>query len=127
MADDADAVITHAGVCRAVVGGVSMGAGIALNFGLRHPDKTAALVLSRPAWLNESVPGNLAVYPKIAALVEQLGRHRARDEFEQSNDYRELASGFPAAAASLLVCLRIGPSKPSSPAFATFRSPCHSL
>lgn len=102
MADDAAAVLTHASVRRAVVGGVSMGAAIALNFGLRYPERTAALVLSRPAWLEEPVPANLAAFPMIAGLVEQLGRERARDAFEQSEDYRRLASEYPAAAASLL-------------------------
>ena len=33
-----------------------MGAGIALNFTLRHPERVLGLVLSRPAWLDAPNP-----------------------------------------------------------------------
>jgi len=102
LADDAAAILTHLGISRAVIGGVSMGAGIALNLGLRHPELTRALVLSRPAWLDEPAPPNLAIFFRIADLVERFGRDRAREVFERSDNYRELASKFPAAAASLI-------------------------
>jgi pimeloyl-ACP methyl ester carboxylesterase len=39
-------VLDHLGVDRAVVGGLSMGAGIALRFALAHPGRTLALVLA---------------------------------------------------------------------------------
>ncbi len=102
MADDAAAILTHLRVTRAVIGGVSMGAGIALNLGLRRPEMTAAMVLSRPAWLHYPVPPNLAMFPGIADLVERCGRERAREAFAESEEYRVLASRFPVAAASIL-------------------------
>ncbi|MBO1330657.1 alpha/beta fold hydrolase [Streptomyces sp. VRA16 Mangrove soil] len=46
FADDVLALLDHVGVERAVVGGVSMGGQIAMEFHLRHPGRTAALVLS---------------------------------------------------------------------------------
>lgn len=45
MTDDALAVLDAAGVDSAHVYGVSMGGGIALEFGLRHPDRVRSLIL----------------------------------------------------------------------------------
>lgn len=44
-ADDLAALLDHLGAGRAVVGGMSQGGFIALRFALRHPDRTAGLVL----------------------------------------------------------------------------------
>src|SRR5437016_846174 len=44
--DDAVAVLREARVSRAVVGGLSMGAGIALRVAVEHPEVVQALVLS---------------------------------------------------------------------------------
>ncbi|MEV5609083.1 alpha/beta fold hydrolase [Streptomyces sp. NPDC052225] len=46
FADDVAALLDHLDVDRAVVGGVSMGGQIAMEFQLRHPGRTRALVLS---------------------------------------------------------------------------------
>ncbi|MFD9539259.1 alpha/beta fold hydrolase [Streptomyces sp. NPDC060022] len=46
FADDVAALLDHLGVERAVIGGVSMGGQIAMEFQLRHPRRTLALVLS---------------------------------------------------------------------------------
>lgn len=43
---DVGRVLDHLGAARAVVGGLSMGAGIALRFALGHPERTRALVLA---------------------------------------------------------------------------------
>lgn len=53
LADDVAALLDHIGVDRAVVGGVSGGSGVALRFALRHPDRTAALVLVQPVYAGE--------------------------------------------------------------------------
>src|SRR5690348_12172698 len=39
MADDVAGLLDHLRVSKAVIGGVSMGAGVALAFGLRHPNR----------------------------------------------------------------------------------------
>lgn len=46
FADDLAALLGHLGVERAVVGGVSMGGQIAMEFQRRHPERVRALVLS---------------------------------------------------------------------------------
>ncbi len=45
LTDDLAALLDHVGVESAVVGGMSQGGFIALRFGLKHPERTAGLVL----------------------------------------------------------------------------------
>ncbi|MFH9730116.1 alpha/beta fold hydrolase [Streptomyces sp. NPDC017260] len=46
FADDLAELLDHSGIERAVVGGVSMGGQISMEFQLRHPERVRALVLS---------------------------------------------------------------------------------
>ena len=48
LADDVAALLDHIGEARAVIGGVSSGAGVALRFAVRHAARTLGLVLLRP-------------------------------------------------------------------------------
>ena len=50
LADDGAALARHLGLARAVIGGVSFGAGCAVRVALRHPALTAGLVLLNPAY-----------------------------------------------------------------------------
>jgi pimeloyl-ACP methyl ester carboxylesterase len=47
---------------QAIVGGISMGAAVALNFTLRFPERVLGLILSRPAWLDGPLPSNVRIY-----------------------------------------------------------------
>lgn len=49
LGDDLAALLDHLGLERAVIGGVSAGCAVSLNFALRHPDRVAGLVLVTPA------------------------------------------------------------------------------
>jgi pimeloyl-ACP methyl ester carboxylesterase len=102
FADDLLALIDRLHLQQVVVGGISMGAGVALNFVLRYPQRVQALVLVRPAWLHEPLPANLQVYPRIAELIRRAGTAQASEDFKQTEEYLELQRTFPAAAASLL-------------------------
>ncbi|MFE2050474.1 alpha/beta fold hydrolase [Streptomyces sp. NPDC059459] len=57
FADDLAALLDHVGVERAVVGGVSMGGQIAMEFQLGHPDRVRALVLSDTSAPAETAEG----------------------------------------------------------------------
>jgi pimeloyl-ACP methyl ester carboxylesterase len=59
FADDVATLMDRLRLGRAVVGGISMGAGVALNLALRHPKRMAGLVFSRPVWLDSPRPENL--------------------------------------------------------------------
>src|SRR5947209_7539475 len=76
FAEDLHAFLDHLGIERAVVGGISMGAAVALNFALRFPERLLGLVLSRPAWLDGPMPGNVAIYGEIAGLIREHGARR---------------------------------------------------
>ncbi|MET9494053.1 alpha/beta fold hydrolase [Streptomyces sp. NPDC006552] len=65
FADDAAALLDHVGVGSAVVGGVSMGGQIAMEFHLRHPRRTRALVLSDTSAPAETAEGK-AVRNRLA-------------------------------------------------------------
>ena len=108
--DDLVAWLDHLGLARAVIGGVSMGAGVALNVAVRYPERVAGLVLSRPAWLDGPMPPeNVARYAVIARLLRAVGvagdpGHAlccALAEFEASDDYRNLLASSPDTARSL--------------------------
>jgi pimeloyl-ACP methyl ester carboxylesterase len=101
MAADMAALLEGLDIPAAVIGGVSMGAGIALKFGTQYKSRTRALILSRPAWLNEPNPPNLAVIASIADLIERHGRERALPLFENSEVYTSLNESFPHTAGSL--------------------------
>jgi pimeloyl-ACP methyl ester carboxylesterase len=108
--DDFVAWLDHLGVGRAVLGGISMGAGVALNVAVRYPGRVAGLVLSRPAWLDGPMPpGNVARYAAIARLLRAVAAAadpdqalaRAVAEFETSDDYQDLLASSPDTAQSL--------------------------
>lgn len=101
FADDVAALMDHLGLQRAVVGGISMGAGVALNLASRYPHRVAGLVLSRPAWLDSPRPENLKAYPVIARLLREHGAKLGRELFEGTEEYAELESAAPGAGRSL--------------------------
>jgi pimeloyl-ACP methyl ester carboxylesterase len=71
LTDDITNLLDYLNLSKVVIGGISMGAGVALNFAVRYPDRTRALILSRASWLAEPSPPNLAVFPKIAGLIRE--------------------------------------------------------
>jgi pimeloyl-ACP methyl ester carboxylesterase len=108
--DDLVAWLDHLGVDRAIIGGISMGAGVALNVAVRYPERVAGLVLSRPAWLDGPMPAeNVAHYATIARLLRGVAASSdpenelrgAVANFEASADYRGLLASYADTAQSL--------------------------
>jgi pimeloyl-ACP methyl ester carboxylesterase len=102
FADDLGALMDCLKIERAIVGGISMGAAIALNFTLRFSERVLGLVLSRPAWLDGPRPENAAVFTQIAQLIRQHGARGGREEFLKSDTYKKIQSELPDTANSLL-------------------------
>ena len=68
------AVLDRLRINLAVIGGESIGAGIALALWRRHRQRVRALILSWPAWRDAFYPPNLAIRGTIARLIDDFGR-----------------------------------------------------
>ncbi len=90
LSDDVSALLRSVRVDRAVLVGVSMGAGVALRFTLDYPDNVKGLVLVRPAWLDRPMTWNLEVFPLIARLLRQDGPLDGLREFKTLPVYAQV-------------------------------------
>jgi len=84
-----------------VVGGISMGAALALRLAVERPELVSGLVLARPAWLFGAAPENLAPYVLVGELLGQLPPEEALAAFDGSDTARRLAAEAPDNVASL--------------------------
>ena len=80
---------------RFAVGGISMGAAIALRIAVVAPERVTSLVLARPAWLWGSAPPNMRPFAEVGALLRWPDRGAARAAFERSETARRLAEYAP--------------------------------
>ena len=97
FADDVLAFADHCGVERFAVGGISMGAAIALAIAVKVPRRVLALILARPAWTWGTAPDNMQVFADVARFLEEGGR----DAFEATAIARRMAKEAPDNLASL--------------------------
>ena len=100
--DDLRAFLDHLRVERAVIGGISMGAAIALRFALDHPERVLGLVLSRAAWLDQRRDDNLRVFSTLAEFIRAYGAVEGARRYEATEAYQEVLKASPDGAASLL-------------------------
>jgi pimeloyl-ACP methyl ester carboxylesterase len=101
-ADDVLALMDHLGIESAIVGGISMGAAIALNLTLRYPARVRGLVLARAAWLDGPMQRNAEIFAHIARLIRQHGAAEGERLFSQTDDYRQMLAQSTDCAAALL-------------------------
>jgi pimeloyl-ACP methyl ester carboxylesterase len=99
--DDLVAAIEGEAFAPCVVGGISMGAAIALRLAVTRPDLVRALVLARPAWLTEPAPPNMRPYFEVGELLSRFAAEEARDRFEASATAAWLKREGPDNLASL--------------------------
>lgn len=102
FADDVVALLDHLGVDEFVAGGISMGAGVALNLALRYPQRVRGLLLVRPAWLAQPCPPNLDCMVEVGQWIRDYGTDRGRAGFLASALYLRLQQEAPYTASSLL-------------------------
>jgi pimeloyl-ACP methyl ester carboxylesterase len=100
FADDILAVADRLGLERFAIGGISMGAAIAMRLAALHPERISALILIRPAWLTENAPDNMEPFIKAAHFL-QLGSG-GKEAFQVSPTGHFLAANAPDNLASLL-------------------------
>jgi pimeloyl-ACP methyl ester carboxylesterase len=102
FADDLAALLEYLSITSAIVGGISMGAAVALDFALRFRNRVLGLVLSRPAWLDRPLPADQNPFAKIAELIRQHGAIRGAVLFKETKEYQRCLHESPDAATSLL-------------------------
>jgi pimeloyl-ACP methyl ester carboxylesterase len=104
FADDLIAFMDHLQLEMAVLGGISMGAAVALNAALRYPERCQALVLCRPAWLNGAMSATaVAAYHEVVKLLrDEPSPESALQKLANSDIYRVVVTHSPDAGRSLL-------------------------
>jgi len=85
-----------------VIGGISMGAAIALRLAVISPDMWSGLILARPAWVAEPAPATLAAHRQIASYLAVHDSDEARRRFEASALARTIGRDSPDNLTSLL-------------------------
>ena len=84
------------------VGGISMGAAVALRLAVLRPDIVSHLVLVRPAWdTGAEAPANLLPNAEVGALLHRLPAAEAREAFLMSETAVNLRRESPDNLASL--------------------------
>jgi len=84
-----------------IIGGISMGAAIALRLAVTRPDKVRALILARPAWVTESAPANMRPNAEVGALLQAYPPEEAKKRFLASPTAEHLRLHAPDNLASL--------------------------
>lgn len=101
FADDVCSVIEERALGPLVVGGISMGAAIALRLAVMRPDLVRGLILGRPAWLDAPAPLNMQPNAEVGELLRRYPVPEARARFESSETARMLEAEAPDNLASL--------------------------
>lgn len=101
FADDLVSVLEARSGEPVVLGGISMGAALAMRVAVLRPDLVQGLVLARPAWVDRSLPENMLPNALVGELLDQYPLAEARRRFEESSVARRLAAEAPDNLASL--------------------------
>jgi pimeloyl-ACP methyl ester carboxylesterase len=102
LADDLIGLLDHLEIKQAVVGGISLGAAIAVNVALRYPDRVLGLVLVRPAWIDRPLPENVHLFGTIARLIRDSGPDQGLAQFRTSPEFLAMERVSPDCARSLV-------------------------
>ncbi|MCQ2003478.1 alpha/beta fold hydrolase [Rhizobium sp. NRK18] len=101
FAEDVAAFIETRLTAPVVVGGISMGAAIALRLAVTRPDLVRALILARPAWIAAAAPHNMRPNAEVGHLLQTLPPEEAKAAFLASETGQRLAKEAPDNLASL--------------------------
>ena len=97
--DEVIRLMDHLEIEETIIGGISMGSGISLQLALRAPERIKALVLVRPAWLDQPNPETLRILSKAAGFI---GKKDGQEAFRQEPDFQKIARPLPKAGDSIL-------------------------
>ncbi|MEE4493301.1 alpha/beta fold hydrolase [Streptomyces sp. BE230] len=105
FADDIAALLDHLGLARAVVGGVSMGGQIAMEFHLAYPERVVALVLADTSPVAETEDGK-AFRNRLADRLLAEGMGGYADEVIDKMLAPYNVTGLPDVAAQVMRMMR---------------------
>ncbi|MFB2552501.1 alpha/beta fold hydrolase [Ensifer soli] len=101
FADDIAGYMDASGLAPAVVGGISMGAAIALRLAVTRPELVRALVIARPAWVVDEAPENMRPNLEAGDLITRFPPQEARRRYEASPATARLEEEGPDNLASI--------------------------
>jgi pimeloyl-ACP methyl ester carboxylesterase len=122
-AEQTVALLDHLGLDEAVVGGVSLGANVALQVAQHHPDRLRALVLEMPVLERGTLVGAAAFLPMVVAarylpqafLPLTFLARRLPDTGHPLDSFVHLLRTPPRELAAVLHGLFVGPTTPPEP------------
>jgi len=108
LASDLEALLNHLELEQSIVGGISLGAAVALRLAVEHPHRCRALIISRPAWTVGQMNARARQAYALVADLLAVGdwRSSASDALEHSDILQSLDALCPDAAKSLRGQLR---------------------
>lgn len=101
FAADVNELAVHLGISSYVIGGISLGAVIALRLACLQPQNVQAVVLARPAWVDEPAPVTMRPYLEVADLLARYGAIEGAEQFSRSQVLSEVEKVSPDNAQSL--------------------------
>ena len=101
FADDVAAAIDQTATQPCIVGGISMGAAIAMRLAVIRPDLVSGLVIARPAWTTTAAPENMRPNLMVGELLQKQPNADELPSFLASSMGRVLAAEAPDNLASL--------------------------
>ncbi len=99
--DDVAALIAERHLAPAIVGGISMGAAIAMRLAVLQPKAVRSLIIARPAWVTSAAPANTRPYVEVGELLAKHPAAEARKLFLASDTAKKLSVEAPDNLASL--------------------------
>lgn len=103
FADDVRALVEHLNLKTFYLGGISTGAGVALNFSVRYPNGLEKLILSRPAWINEEQPKFIRdAFKEIYTILNASNIIQKKEKFKSTDIYKMMNEKSHYAGSTLL-------------------------
>jgi pimeloyl-ACP methyl ester carboxylesterase len=102
LVEDLRGLMRHLGIPRAHVGGLSMGGGVALNFGIQHPEMTESLIIAAAGSGSVGREEFLRTSARQAELYETRGAEAKAEHFAGLATRRGFAEKDPRGWAEFL-------------------------
>lgn len=95
FADDIASYVESRLQAPVAIGGISMGAAIALRLAVKRPDLVKALILARPAWVTAAAPENMIPNAEVGRLLGTMLPAEAKAAFLAGPTGQRLAVEAP--------------------------------